>query len=75
MVILANAAKATGKNLSTGNVSFGDADGIAAYAKDAVAKMTGSGVVYGDQHGNVNPTANATRAEAAAMLSRILEVK
>jgi len=75
MVILANAAKATGKNLTTGNAAFGDADSISSYAKDAVALMTGSGVVYGDQHGNVNPTANASRAEAAAMLARILEVK
>jgi len=75
MVILTNAAVATGKNLTTGNAAFGDAASISAYAKDAVAKMTGSGVVFGDDYGNVNPLANATRAEASAMLARILEVK
>lgn len=75
MVILANAAKATGKNLTAGNTAFADSDEISAYAQSAVAKMTGSKVVYGDQNGNVNPLANATRAEAAAMLARILEVK
>lgn len=74
MVILTNAANASGKTLVAGNVEFADADSISDYAKDAVAKMTGSGVVYGAD-GNVNPLANATRAEAAAMLARILEVK
>ncbi len=74
MVILANAAEAVGKNLTTGNAAFADSDSISAYAQDAVAKMTGSGVVYGVD-GNVNPLANASRAEAAAMLARLLEVK
>ncbi len=74
MVILTNAAEATGKNLTSSNAAFADSDSISAYAQDAVAKMTGSGVVYGTD-GNVNPLANATRAEAAAMLARLLEVK
>ena len=74
MVILTNAAEATGKNLTAGNAAFADADSISAYAQDAVAKMTGSKVVYGVD-GNVNPLANATRAEAAAMLARLLNVK
>ena len=74
MVILTNAAEATGKNLTSSNAAFADSDSISAYAQDAVAKMTGSGVVYGVD-GNVNPLANATRAEAAAMLARLLEVK
>lgn len=74
MVILTNAATAVGKPLTAGSVNFADAAEISAYAQDAVAKMTGSGIVYGVD-GNVNPLANATRAEAAAMLARILEVK
>ena len=74
MVILTNAAEAVGKNLTAGNAAFADADSISAYAQDAVAKMTGSKVVYGVD-GNVNPLANATRAEAAAMLARLLNVK
>ena len=74
MVILTNAAEAIGKNLTAGNTAFADADSISAYAKDAVAKMTGSGIVFGAD-GNVNPLANATRAEAAAMLARLLNVK
>ena len=74
MVILTNAAEAIGKNLTAGNAAFADSDSISAYAQDAVAKMTGSGVVYGTD-GNVNPLANATRAEAAAMLARLLNVK
>lgn len=74
MVILTNAAEASGKNLTAGNAVFADSNNISAYAQDAVAKMTGSKVVYGVD-GNVNPLANATRAEAAAMLARLLEVK
>ena len=74
MVILTNASNATGKKLTLGNVAFADADSVAGYAKNAVALMTGSGVVNGVD-GNILPRANASRAEAAAMLSRILDVK
>ena len=73
MVILANAAEAAGKSLTAGNTAFADAASISAYAQNAVAKMTGSGIVFGVD-GNVNPLANASRAEAAAMLARLLDL-
>lgn len=75
MTILYNAAKAKGVKLTNGSASFTDADSISAYAQDAVAAMVGSNVVSGYTDGSVKPLNNASRAEAAAMLSRLLEVK
>ena len=75
MTILYNAAKAKGVSLTAGDASFTDASAISAYAQEAVASMVGSGVVSGYTDGSVKPLNNATRAEAAAMLSRLLEVK
>ena len=73
MVILANAANATGKTLRPGSAAFADAADISGYAMDAVSKMTGSGIVYGTD-GYVKPLDNASRAEAAAMLARLLDM-
>lgn len=75
MTILYNAAKAKGVNLTMGSAGFTDADYISGYAQDAVAAMVGSNVVSGYTDGSVKPLNNASRAEAAAMLSRLLEVK
>lgn len=75
MTILYNAAKAKGIKLTNGDASFTDAGSISAYAQNAVAAMVGSKVVSGYTDGSVKPLNNASRAEAAAMLSRLLEVK
>ncbi len=75
MTILYNAAKAKGVNLTNGDASFTDAGDISAYAHEAVAAMVGSNVVSGYTDGSVKPLNNASRAEAAAMLSRLLEVR
>lgn len=75
MTILYNAANAKGINLTNGDASFTDAGSISGYAQSAVAAMVGSNVVSGYTDGSVKPLNNASRAEAAAMLSRLLEVK
>lgn len=75
MTILYNAAKAKGVNLTSANSEFTDAESISGYAQDAVSAMVGSNVVSGYPDGSVKPLNNASRAEAAAMLSRLLEVK
>lgn len=51
--------------------AFADKDIIAEYAREAVRLMAGSGIVKGDENGNVNPFGNATRAEAAVIMNRI----
>ena len=52
--------------------TFADADKVADYAKEAVETMRKSGIITGDQNGNFNPTNNASRAEVATVITRIL---
>ena len=53
---------------------FVDADDISDYAKDAVNNMSAADIISGDESGNVNPMAYATRAEVAKLLFRAREV-
>ncbi|MCD8358625.1 MAG: S-layer homology domain-containing protein [Oscillospiraceae bacterium] len=50
---------------------FADAASIAAYATEAVVECANYGLLIGDENGNFRPTASATRAEAAAVISRL----
>ena len=50
---------------------FSDADLISDYAVDAVKSMVGNGYIQG-ANGKINPQGNATRAEVAVLLDRIL---
>ena len=52
--------------------SFNDSVKIADYAKEAVETMRKCGIVTGDQNGYFNPTNNASRAEVATVVTRIL---
>ncbi len=54
---------------------FGDKDLISDYARDAARAMVASGIIEGDETGNINPGANTTRAEAAVMLQRVLALE
>jgi len=51
---------------------FQDNDDIADYAKEAVGAMGEAKVISGQGDGKFAPTINATRAEAATIISRIL---
>lgn len=51
---------------------FGDSASISAYAKEGVAAMVSAGVVSGTGS-NVEPKGNTTRAQAAVIISKILE--
>lgn len=52
-------------------IEFLDADLISGYARPAVAVLQQQGLLAGDGAGYVNPKGNLTRAEAAAVLSRV----
>ena len=52
--------------------AFGDNNKVADYAKAAVETMRKSGIITGDQNGNFNPTNNASRAEVATVITRLL---
>ncbi|MCR8631289.1 S-layer homology domain-containing protein [Paenibacillus radicis (ex Xue et al. 2023)] len=74
IVLISRALKQAGKWSSSGTAddlaSFTDKSKVAAYAANDIAAMVSAGVVEGS--GNLlNPTGNATRAEAAVLLYRI----
>jgi len=52
--------------------AFKDSKNVASFAKDAVELMRKSGIISGDQNGNFNPINNASRAEVATVITRIL---
>ena len=53
-----------------GDISFADAGDIAQYAEKAVAALSGLGIINGYEDNTYRPYGNATRAEAAAVVSR-----
>ena len=53
---------------------FADAHNVAEYATDAVAYLSGLGIINGTEAANgmlFNPTSNITREEAAAISNRV----
>ena len=56
------------------DITFKDADTIGDYAKDAVALCAKAGIINGYKDGTFRPASRITREEAAAMLSRLLDL-
>lgn len=56
-----------------GSADLADSDKISDYAKDAVSKMVAAGYITGDENGDFNPFDNATRAQTAVVLYRIIK--
>ncbi|MFB7159305.1 S-layer homology domain-containing protein [Lysinibacillus sp. NPDC056232] len=54
---------------------FKDANSISSWAKEAVQFLTDKGFIQGDEKGNFNPAGTLTRAEAAEILSKALDLK
>ena len=53
-------------------LTYVDADQISDWAYEAVAWMTANGLLIGRQNNDVDPLANATRAEVATVLARFV---
>ena len=53
--------------------AFSDANQISSWAKDAAEAMRVSGVMQGDEQQRFCPQSNATRAEAAAVILRLVD--
>ena len=53
--------------------AFADAAQVSDWAKDAVEAMRLAGILQGDEKSYVNPKAHATRAEAAAVVLRLMD--
>lgn len=60
---------------SSADSDFTDSDSIADYAKDSVAKLAKSGIISGMGDGSFAPKAVCTRAQAAVMIYKILNLK
>jgi hypothetical protein len=52
---------------------FGDTVNVSFWAKEVVAQMIAAGIVEGGSSQLLNPQANLTRAEAAALMQRLLK--
>ncbi|WP_017754119.1 hemoblobin-interacting domain-containing protein [Calidifontibacillus oryziterrae] len=69
-VIIARAAKL---EVSESNTTFKDDSQISSWAKASVTAAAKQNLVGGLPNGTFNPQGNATRAEAVAMITRIIE--
>ncbi len=75
MVICARGMRLV-RDVDGGDLSaFSDAELVSEYAVLDIAAMVRANIVKGNADGTVNPLGNTTRAEAAVIMSRILEWK
>ncbi|MDY4976151.1 MAG: S-layer homology domain-containing protein, partial [Clostridia bacterium] len=71
-VIAVKAYEFLGKEATSKELSFTDASDIQPWAKDYVEKSVGAGIISGMTDGSFAPLACTTRAQAVAILKRIL---
>lgn len=67
--------KAVGKTPENAASGFSDDNSIADYAFEAVGAVKGSGIIQGMEDNSFRPLGSVTRAEAAAMICRLLKYK
>ena len=73
-VFLYQYAQKKGIALTGESKTFTDAAGISDWAKDAVAALTGAGLLNGRPDGSFNAKGKATRAEVATVLVKLAEM-
>ena len=74
MVMLYRAMQKLGIELNgTQTTDVSDMDTVSEYAKEAVETLMANGIING-KNGKIDPMANATRAEVAVMLNRVLDL-
>ena len=73
VTMMYRALKEKGIEISGEGVEFKDSEEISDYAKDAVVVMTANGIVNGVGDNLFAPKASATRAEAAVIISRVMD--
>ncbi len=72
-VAIYRACKMAGYEFSSEKTDFTDYGEVSDYAKEAVAKMAGSGILSGIGDGRFAPKSPATRAQAAKIIYSVLE--
>ncbi len=71
-VIITRAADSLGITLGGGkNANLADFEDVSDYAKEAVSRLAAAGIMVGDENGRFMPSAPATRAQAAKIISLI----
>ena len=73
-VILLRMLQSAGIETESGNVSFADENEISDYAKDAVSVLNKMGMIQGVGDGKFDPKGITTRAQAAVVFDRFLDV-
>ena len=73
-IFLYQYAQKKGIALTGESKTFTDAEGISDWAKDAVAALTGAGLLNGRPDGSFNAKGKATRAEVATVLVKLAEM-
>lgn len=71
-VMTSRAMKAAGKSAEGGSLQFADAEAIPQWAREAVSASVETGIIQGAEGNRFSPVRQATRAEAAVMLKRLL---
>lgn len=71
-VIMYRMAKVANINLNAGNLNFADSASIADYAKEAVAALSGSGIVNGMGDNTFAANGDVTRAQAAKVIYEMI---
>jgi len=76
-IMLNNFARSTELVLPETNaaVSFTDSTSISPWASDSVSTIVSSGIMSGYPEGNYNPQGNATRAEAATVIYKMIIIR
>lgn len=71
--MIAGYATLCGTDLTPSDVPFEDDGNISAWAKEYVYQLAGSGIVNGVRPGVFSPDTNATRAQCAAIITRLTQ--
>ena len=72
-VILYRAARLKGIAAGAEKEDFVDFDTVSDYAKEAVSRMSGAGVIHGMEDGSFRPGASANRAQAAKLIYELMK--
>ena len=72
-VIVVKAYEYLGKTAESANLTFSDNEEVSSWAEGYVAKAVGAGLISGMGDNMFAPKANATRAQSASLIARILK--
>lgn len=73
-VIAARVIKRLGVNVSAGATTLTDIDSVTDYAKESVELLNGAGIINGFDDNSFKPHNALTRAEAAAIIGKLIDI-